>query len=101
MNITKEVNQTIVKPSRDIVAATAKAFRKALRTLIDEGERSIVIDLASVETIDSVGLGVFIATHNALNRVEGKLTVINASENVFMLFRTVGLFRHFDIHKAA
>jgi len=100
MDINKEAHQTIVTPREDIVAATAKAFRGVLLAVIDEGDIEIVVDLTNVEMIDSVGLGVFIATHNSLNKIEGKLTVINASANVFKLFRTMGLFRHFDIYKA-
>jgi len=100
MDIKKEARQTIVKPSEDIVAATAKAFREGLLAVIDEGESEIVVDLSNVEMIDSVGLGVFIATHNNLNKIDGKLTAINASANVFKLFKTMGLFRHFDIYKA-
>ena len=100
MDIKKKPDQTLVKPSKDIVAATAKAFREGLLALIDEGDTNIVIDLTGVEMIDSVGLGVFIASHNTLSKADGKLTVINASTNVFKLFRTMGLFRHFDIYKA-
>jgi anti-anti-sigma factor len=100
MDIDKEGHQTIVKPSKDVVAATARAFRERLLAVIEQGATEIVIDLTDVEMIDSVGLGVFIATHNALNKIEGKLTVINVSANVFKLFRTMGLFRHFDIYKA-
>ena len=100
MDIKKEADQTLVTPNKDIVAATAKAFREGLLALIDEGDTNIVIDLTGVEMIDSVGLGVFIASHNTLSKADGKLTVINASTNVFKLFRTMGLFRHFDIYKA-
>ena len=100
MDINKESDRTVVAPRKDIVAATAKAFREGLLALIDEGATTIVIDLTDVEMIDSVGLGVFIATHNTLSNADGKLTVINASPDVFKLFRTMGLFRHFDIYKA-
>ena len=101
MEINKKANRTIVMPTKDIVAATAKAFREGLLALIDEGDLQIVIDLTNVEMIDSVGLGVFIATHNTLSKAEGTLTVVNASADVFKLFRTMGLFRHFDVYKAA
>jgi anti-anti-sigma factor len=101
MEINKKADQTIVMPTKDIVAATAKAFREGLLALIDEGDLQIVIDLTNVEMIDSVGLGVFIATHNTLSKAEGTLTVVNASADVFKLFRTMGLFRHFDVYKAA
>jgi anti-anti-sigma factor len=99
MDIKKEAQQTIVQPREDIVAATAKAFREGLLALIQEGATRVVIDLTDVEMIDSVGLGVFISTHNTLNKVEGQLTVTNASPDVYKLFRTMGLFRHFDIYE--
>ena len=57
----------------------------------------MVIDLSGVELIDSVGLGVFIATHNGLRKTDGELKIINASPKLENLFKTMGLNRHFEI----
>lgn len=90
-------DRIIVKPGQDVVSSTAKAFREELLGLIDHKNCEIEIDLSDVELVDSVGLGVFIATHNALKKIEGRLVVSGASENIFNLFKTMGLYRHFKV----
>ena len=87
----------VIKPEQNIVSTIAKEFREKLLEKIVEKNCELEIDLTGVEMIDSVGIGVFIATHNALNKVEGKLNVTHASENIFKLFKTMGLNRHFSV----
>ncbi len=95
--ITKSGSKTIVKPEQDIVSSTAKEFREELRILIENQTKDLVIDMAGVEMVDSVGLGVFIVTQNGLSKINGKLTVTNASHNIFNLFKTMGLNRQFEV----
>ncbi len=94
---TKSGDKIIVKPGRNVVSSTAKAFREELLDLIHHDNREIEIDLSNVELVDSVGLGVFIATYNALKKMEGHLVVTGASQNIFNLFQTMGLSRHFKV----
>jgi anti-anti-sigma factor len=95
--IEKRDNETIVKPSGDIVASMVREFRKELLSLVQEGARELVIDMADVEMIDSLGIGLLIASHNSLTEVGGKLTVTNASNEVYSLLRTMRLDQHFDV----
>jgi anti-sigma B factor antagonist len=50
--------------------------------------------------VDSVGIGVIIATHNSLNKVGGKLKVTNITKDIYTLFTTMRLDRHFTVEKA-
>ena len=95
--ITKSGSQTIIKPEQDIVSSTAKEFREELRALIENQTKDLVIDMIGVEMVDSVGLGVFIVTQNGLSKINGKLTVTNASHNIYNLFKTMGLNRQFEV----
>jgi anti-sigma B factor antagonist len=45
----------------------AEDFRKKLLKLAQKGIIDLIIELIGVEMVDSVGLGVLIATHNSLN----------------------------------
>ena len=62
-----EINQTvienipIIEVSGRIDAATSKDLETALNDLIDQNNNKIVIDLAGVEYISSVGLRVMLA----------------------------------------
>ena len=94
----KKAKQKVIKPGKDIVASMVDELRKKLLILIDKGNNDLCIDLAGVEMIDSVGLGVLIATHNSLSRNGGKLTVTNVSEDIYGLFKTMRLDQHFQIN---
>ncbi len=95
----KKAKQNVIKPGKDIVASMVDEFRKKLLILIDKGNNDLGIDLTGVEMIDSVGLGVLIATHNSLRKTGGKLTVTNVSKDIYGLFKTMRLDQHFEIRK--
>jgi anti-anti-sigma factor len=95
--ITNEADQVIVRPGTDIVAPMADAFKADLLSAINSTGGAVVIDLEGVEMVDSVGIGVIIASHNTLNQAARKLKVMNVAENVYDLFITMGLNRRFVV----
>ncbi|TYT75998.1 STAS domain-containing protein [Desulfobotulus mexicanus] len=95
--IVKEQDWTTVIPGVDIVASMANDFRTELQNLIQESSGDIQLDLAGVEMVDSVGIGVIIATHNSLNRQGRKLKVVNVAKDIYSLFSTMRLDRHFSV----
>lgn len=98
--IEKRTGQVIVRPGRDIVASMANTFRAELHALVQESPGELIIDLASVSMVDSVGIGVLIATHNSLSKAGGVLKIINVSKEIYRLFSTMRLDRHFPIAKS-
>jgi anti-anti-sigma factor len=93
----REQGHVTVRPGPDLVASMAGEFKSELKALLDEGIKDLVIDLAGVEMVDSVGLGVLIATHNSLRQAGGQLTVANPSPDIQSLFRTTRLDKHFKV----
>ena len=75
-------------------------FKKKLSGLLENGIKELTLDLSKVEMVDSVGLGVIIATYNSLNKKEGKLEVINVSEEIYGLFKAMRLDQHFEVQPA-
>jgi anti-anti-sigma factor len=98
--ISKQGNNVVVKPGKDVVASMANEFRAELNAQIQESPAELIIDLGGVEMVDSVGIGVIIATHNSLDQKGGKLRVINIAEDIYGLFSTMRLDRHFSVEKA-
>jgi anti-anti-sigma factor len=93
--------KVVVKPDGDIIASATGELRNYLNELVKNGAKELVVDLEHVEMIDSVGLGLFIATYNSLNKVGGKLVVINASNDLFGLFKNMRLDQRLNvIHNA-
>ena len=93
--------RTELKPGCDVVASMADELRARIKGLLEQGAKDLRIDLAGVEMIDSVGLGLFIAAHNSLQKVGGKLTVVNASTHLHDLFRNMRLDQHFSVVRAS
>jgi anti-anti-sigma factor len=50
--------------------------------------------------IDSSGLGLLFSAFNSLRAVGGTLSVVNASEDVLDLFRTLRINQHFPVSGA-
>ncbi len=98
--IKRDGQRVIVKPGTDIVASMANEFRAELNSLIQESPQELEIDLTGVEMVDSVGIGVIIATHNSLDQKGGKLKVVNIAEDIYGLFSTMRLDRHFTVVKS-
>lgn len=98
--IVKQGDQIIIKPGTDVVASMAEEFKSELLSVINESSAEVVIDLEGVDMVDSVGIGVIIATHNTLNQSERKLKVINVAKDVYGLFTTMRLNRRFTVEGA-
>ncbi len=100
-DIIKEGDNFIVKPDHDIVASMANEFRSDLHDLVQEKPKMVIIDLKGVGMVDSVGIGVLIATHNSMVKAGGEIKVINASSEIYTLFHTMRLNRHFTVETTA
>lgn len=99
--IIKEQDWIVVIPGVDIVASMANDFRSELQKIIEENPGDIHLDLSGVEMVDSVGIGVIIATHNSLNLQGRKLKVVNVAKDIYSLFITMRLDRHFPVEPMA
>ncbi|KUJ96484.1 MAG: anti-sigma factor antagonist [Desulfonauticus sp.] len=80
----------------DIVASRAQEVKDLIAEKIAEGV-DLTLDLSNVSYVDSIGIGIIIATHNSLKSSGGKLKIINASEDIQNLFKTMRLDKHIDI----
>ncbi len=92
------MNKT-VKLNEDIVASNAEKIRKKFQSILEsEDIDEFIIDFADVKMIDSLGIGVIIATHNSMSTKEGVLSIINADDNIYKLFKTMRLDSHFSVN---
>lgn len=85
------------KPEGDITASSAPIIRTELKNLIADGVRDLVVDLINTHVIDSTGIGLLVATHNSLQRLNGKLSLKNVSTDLLDLLKAFRLDKHFNI----
>ena len=93
-------DQTTVKPGEDVVASMAEAFKGELLSAVNSSQGNLIIDLAGVNMVDSVGIGVIIAAHNSLHQANRQLKVVNVAQDILGLFSTMRLNRRFTVEAA-
>ena len=94
--IMREQNKTIVKFDKDLVASVVPELKQELKEIIEQGE-DLAVDLQDINIVDSKGIGLLIATHNSLQENNKVLEVLNPSDDVFNLFKSMRLDKHFRI----
>ena len=98
---TNQVEQDLIvrfyKLEGDLTASSAPMIRVDLKNLISEGVRELVVDMTNARVIDSSGIGLLVATHNSLARLNGKLTIKNVSQDLLELLRAFRLDKHFSV----
>ena len=79
------------------IGESSTDLRTALRRLVEEGERKILLNLAEVTHIDSCGLGEFVAGYTSLRRLGGELKLLNLTDRVSELMMITKLATVFDV----
>jgi anti-sigma B factor antagonist len=72
IDVASDSGTTIVRPTSDrLDIEVAAEFRGMLLSLIDQGNRQLVVDLNDVSFIDSSGLGALVSALKTLKRSNG------------------------------
>ncbi len=82
-----------------IDVTTCEEFKNEIATLIQQGKRTILLNLSKVNFIDSCGLGALISIFKSLTD-KGWLGLCEATPNVADLFKLTRMDRLFDIYSS-
>lgn len=74
----------------------AIALRNAIRSLVDQGKKKILLNLGAVKNIDSSGIGELIANYTTISRDGGQLKLLNLTEKIQNLLVITKLLTVFD-----
>lgn len=78
---------------------TAPELKQELVRVIDEGVRTVVVDLTKATFIDSTTLGVLISGVKRLRPTGGGLELVVTDRNIRKIFEITGLDRVFPLHE--
>ena len=91
---------TVVDVSGKMVASDSSGrVKDKISSLIFQGEKQIVINLADVGYMDSSGLGEMIACHGSALRNGAEVKLANAGNKIRDLLVTTRLVTVFDTHE--
>lgn len=80
-------------------AGNCKQFKEQIQPSLD-GNPLVVIDLGSVNFVDSSGLGTLLSCLRTMNNKEGQLKLIGLTKPVRALFELVRMHRIFAIYNS-
>ena len=76
----------------------AIALRNAIRGLIEQENKKILLNLGGVKNIDSSGIGELIANYTTISRDGGQLKLLNLTEKIRDLLVITKLLTVFDAY---
>ena len=74
------------------------AVRSAVRRLLEEGKKKILMNLAGVGYIDSSGIGELVSSFTTINREGGQLKLLNLTQKIQDLLAITKLLTVFDVY---
>lgn len=72
-------------------------LRSVVRELIDQGYRSILLNLRDVRHIDSAGVGELMSCYTSVRNQGGQLKLMKLSNNVHNLLQITKLYTIFEV----
>lgn len=99
MNIKEVKNDkaTVVMIEGRLDSSTSGELEKKLLTVMDAGEKNIVVDFASMDYISSAGLRVLLMAAKKTSKLGGKVVLAALSANVKEVFDIAGFTSIFTI----
>lgn len=80
------------------IGDSSTALRGAIRSLVAEGNKKILLNLGGVKYIDSSGIGELIANYTTVGRGGGQLKLLNLTDKVQDLLVITKLLTVFDVY---
>ena len=75
------------------------AIRNAIRRLLEEGKKKILLNLAGVNYVDSSGIGELVSSFTTINREGGQLKLLNLTQKIQDLLAITKLLTVFDVYE--
>ena len=82
---------------RIMIGETSSALMMVLHTLVEEGKRRVLLNLAEVTALDSTGLGTLVAGYASFEKANGRLKLLNLSPKIAELLTVTKLYIVFDV----
>lgn len=82
---------------RIVLGDEIHSLREAVRNLVAEGKKKIILNLADVDYIDSSGVGELVGCFTTVRNAGGELKLLNLTQKVHDVLHVTKLYTVFDI----
>jgi len=82
---------------RIVLGDEIHTLRDAVRGLLDQGKKKIILNLAEVDYMDSSGVGEMVSAFTTVRNAGGELKLLNLSPKVKDILYVTKLYTVFDI----
>lgn len=93
IDVTETHGAAVVRVVGDLDLASAPQLRKELYSLVERSVRTVTVDLARLDFIDSTGLAVLISGLKRLRECDGDLVLRSPNRTAVKLLEITGLDR--------
>lgn len=96
---TREVSHVTILDIRGriVLGDEIGQLRMAVRGLVAEGKKKIILNLAEVDYIDSSGVGELVGSFTTVRNAGGELKLLNLTQKVHDVLHVTKLYTVFDI----
>jgi anti-sigma B factor antagonist len=75
------------------------SLRNAIRGLVENGKKKILLNLAGVSYVDSSGLGELVSSYSSVTKDGGQLKLLNLTQKIQDLLAITKLLTVFDVYE--
>ena len=99
MNTTKSGNVLIINIEGDLDHYTANTIRKKIDAELNKNPINLLIlDLSTLDFMDSSGIGLILGRYKLINSLGGKLSIVKPNENIYKIINMSGLHKILSIY---
>lgn len=88
----------VIEVGGEVDVYTAPKLRETIVSAVDAGHRQLIIDVESVDFLDSTGLGVLVGSLKRVRADGGSLDIVCTHERILKIFDITGLDKVFGLH---
>lgn len=100
LSVDKRPDAAVITVVGSVDSADSEALLDFINQLIDAGQTRLVVDLAGMDFIVSMGLGVFVRTYTRLARAGGFLRLSQPRPLILKLIKTTALDRLLPLYES-
>ena len=98
IEVRDEGSVTVLKVIGQLVLRDGgRPIHDAARAQLDRGRRHVVVDLAGVDAMDSLGIGDLVGAYTLVSREGGDLKLLHPSKKIKLLMEMTALDQLFEV----